>query len=100
MSEAIEYLVQEEEQKLIDMDQVTRIALERVERSGIIFLDEIDKSRAAKSGTDPMSAAKVCSAISCPSSKAPRSTRATASCGPITFCSSRRARSTSPSPAT
>ena len=39
----LEYLVQEEEQKLIDMDQVTRVALERVERSGIIFLDEIDK---------------------------------------------------------
>src|SRR5438270_2936528 len=34
VSEAMEYLVQEEEQKLVDMDQVTRIALERVERSG------------------------------------------------------------------
>ena len=43
VAEALEYLVQEEEQKLIDMDQVTRVALERVERSGIIFLDEIDK---------------------------------------------------------
>jgi ATP-dependent HslUV protease ATP-binding subunit HslU len=43
VSEALEYLVQEEEQKLVDMDQVTRIALERVERNGIIFLDEIDK---------------------------------------------------------
>jgi ATP-dependent HslUV protease ATP-binding subunit HslU len=39
VSEAIEYLIQEEEQKLVDMEQVTRIALERVERSGIIFLD-------------------------------------------------------------
>src|SRR6202012_3336497 len=37
VSEALEYLIQEEEQKLIDMDQVTRIALERVERNGIIF---------------------------------------------------------------
>src|SRR3981081_950262 len=43
VGEAIEYLVQEEEQKLIDMEQVTRVALERVERNGIIFLDEIDK---------------------------------------------------------
>jgi len=43
VSEALEYLVQEEEQKLVDMDQVTRIALERVERNGIVFLDEIDK---------------------------------------------------------
>jgi ATP-dependent HslUV protease ATP-binding subunit HslU len=40
--EAMEYLVQEEEQKLIDMEQVTRIALERVERNGIVFLDEVD----------------------------------------------------------
>ena len=43
VAEAFEYLVQEEEQRLIDMDQVTRIAVERVENSGIIFLDEIDK---------------------------------------------------------
>jgi ATP-dependent HslUV protease ATP-binding subunit HslU len=51
--EAIEYLVQEEEQKLIDMDQVTRIALERVERSGIVFLDEIDKIAGRESGHGP-----------------------------------------------
>src|SRR6202042_106334 len=42
VGEALDYLIQEEEQKLVDMDQVTRIAIERVERSGIIFLDEID----------------------------------------------------------
>jgi ATP-dependent HslUV protease ATP-binding subunit HslU len=53
VSEAMEYLVQEEEQKLIDMDQVTRIALERVERSGIIFLDEIDKIAGRESGHGP-----------------------------------------------
>jgi ATP-dependent HslUV protease ATP-binding subunit HslU len=41
--EALEILAEEEEQKLIDMDKVTRTALERVEQSGIIFLDEIDK---------------------------------------------------------
>src|SRR3954449_8959725 len=53
VSEAIEYLIQEEEQKLIDMEQVTRIALERVERSGIIFLDEIDKIAGRESGHGP-----------------------------------------------
>jgi ATP-dependent HslUV protease ATP-binding subunit HslU len=41
--EALDYLVQEEEQKLVDMDQVTRQAVDRVEHSGIIFLDEMDK---------------------------------------------------------
>jgi ATP-dependent HslUV protease ATP-binding subunit HslU len=53
VAEAIEYLVQEEEQKLIDMEQVTRLALERVERSGIIFLDEIDKIAGRESGHGP-----------------------------------------------
>ena len=43
VNEAFEYLIQEEEQRLIDMDQVTRVAIERVENSGIVFLDEIDK---------------------------------------------------------
>jgi ATP-dependent protease HslVU, ATPase subunit len=41
--EALEYLAQEEEQKLIDMDSVARAAVERVQDAGIIFLDEIDK---------------------------------------------------------
>jgi ATP-dependent HslUV protease ATP-binding subunit HslU len=53
VSEAMEYLVQEEEQKLIDMDQVTRVAIERVERGGIIFLDEIDKIAGRESGHGP-----------------------------------------------
>jgi len=53
VSEAADYLVQEEEQKLIDMDQVTRVALERVESSGIIFLDEIDKIAGRESGHGP-----------------------------------------------
>ena len=43
VNEAFEYLIQEEEQRLIDMDQVTRMAIDRVEDAGIIFLDEIDK---------------------------------------------------------
>jgi ATP-dependent HslUV protease ATP-binding subunit HslU len=53
VDEALEYLVQEEEHKLIDMDQVTRIALERVESSGIIFLDEIDKIAGREGGHGP-----------------------------------------------
>ena len=53
VEEAFDYLVQEEEQKLIDMDQVTREALERVEKNGIIFLDEIDKIAGRESGHGP-----------------------------------------------
>ena len=53
VGEALDYLIQEEEQKLIDMDQVTRTALDRVERSGIIFLDEIDKIAGRESGHGP-----------------------------------------------
>jgi ATP-dependent HslUV protease ATP-binding subunit HslU len=53
VAEAIDYLVSEEEQKLIDMDQVTRVALERVESGGIIFLDEIDKIAGRESGHGP-----------------------------------------------
>jgi ATP-dependent HslUV protease ATP-binding subunit HslU len=41
--EALEILAQEEAQKLVDMDKVTKAAIEKVEQSGIIFLDEIDK---------------------------------------------------------
>ena len=51
--EAMEYLLQEEEQKLVDMDQVTRLAVERVEDNGIIFLDEIDKIAGRESGHGP-----------------------------------------------
>jgi ATP-dependent HslUV protease ATP-binding subunit HslU len=53
VSEALDYLIQEEEQKLVDMDQVTRIALERVERNGIVFLDEIDKIAGREGGHGP-----------------------------------------------
>jgi ATP-dependent HslUV protease ATP-binding subunit HslU len=53
VDEAMEYLMQEEEERLIDMDQVARAALERVESSGIIFLDEIDKIAGRESGTGP-----------------------------------------------
>ncbi|MCX5836985.1 MAG: ATP-dependent protease ATPase subunit HslU [Deltaproteobacteria bacterium] len=41
--EALEILVEEEAQRLVDMEKVTKTAIERVEQSGIVFLDEIDK---------------------------------------------------------
>jgi ATP-dependent HslUV protease ATP-binding subunit HslU len=53
VSEAWEYLVQEEENRLIDMEQVTRTAISRVEQSGIIFIDEIDKIAGRESGHGP-----------------------------------------------
>jgi ATP-dependent HslUV protease ATP-binding subunit HslU len=53
VAEAFEYLVQEEEGRLIDMDQVTRAAVERVEDSGIVFLDEIDKIAGREGGHGP-----------------------------------------------
>jgi len=51
--EAFDYLVQEEEGRLIDMDQVTRLAVERVEDSGMVFLDEIDKIAGREGGHGP-----------------------------------------------
>jgi ATP-dependent HslUV protease ATP-binding subunit HslU len=53
IEEADEYIMQEEEQKLVDMEQVARQALDRVEQSGIIFLDEIDKISGRESGHGP-----------------------------------------------
>ena len=51
--EALEALAQEEEQKLIDMDTVARAAVDRVQQSGIIFIDEIDKVAGRESGHGP-----------------------------------------------
>src|SRR5207237_7529826 len=48
--EALEYLRQEEEQKLIDKDSVSRSAVERVKQAGIIFIDEIDKIAGREGG--------------------------------------------------
>jgi ATP-dependent HslUV protease ATP-binding subunit HslU len=48
--EAYDYLLQEEESKLVDMDSVARVAVERVEQSGIIFVDEIDKIAGREGG--------------------------------------------------
>ncbi|HTT32216.1 MAG TPA: ATP-dependent protease ATPase subunit HslU [Methylomirabilota bacterium] len=53
VADAFEYLIQEEENKLLDMDQVTRIAVERAEQMGIIFIDEIDKVAGRESGHGP-----------------------------------------------
>jgi ATP-dependent HslUV protease ATP-binding subunit HslU len=53
VAEAFDYLIQEEENKLIDMDSVTRIATERAEQMGIIFVDEIDKIAGRESGHGP-----------------------------------------------
>jgi len=51
--EAREILVQQESQRLIDMDKVIKLAIERVEHSGIIFLDEIDKIAGRESSRGP-----------------------------------------------
>jgi ATP-dependent HslUV protease ATP-binding subunit HslU len=53
VTDAFDYLVQEEEGRLIDMDSVNRAATERVESSGIIFLDEIDKIAGREGGHGP-----------------------------------------------
>jgi ATP-dependent HslUV protease ATP-binding subunit HslU len=53
VAEAFDYLVQEEENRLIDMEQVTRMATDRVEQMGILFIDEIDKIAGRESGHGP-----------------------------------------------
>ena len=53
VTEAMDYLIQEEENRLIDMDQVTRAAVERAEQSGILFVDEIDKIAGRERGHGP-----------------------------------------------
>jgi ATP-dependent HslUV protease ATP-binding subunit HslU len=94
VAEALDYLVQEVEQKLRawPWNGWKPAASSSWTRS--------TRSPGARAGTARTSAARACSATSCPSSKAPPSTRATASCAPITSCSSPPAHSTSPNPAT
>ena len=53
VADAFDYLVQEEEARLLDMDAITRVAVERVEDSGIVFLDEIDKIAGREGGHGP-----------------------------------------------
>ena len=51
--DALEVLAQEEEQKLIDHEQITRQAVERTEQAGIVFLDEMDKIAGREGGRGP-----------------------------------------------
>ncbi len=53
VSEARKILIQQEAQKLIDMDEVISVAVDRAEQSGIIFLDEIDKIALKEGGAGP-----------------------------------------------
>jgi ATP-dependent HslUV protease ATP-binding subunit HslU len=53
VADAFDYLVEEEEGRLIDMDSVNRAAVERVESNGIVFLDEIDKIAGREGGHGP-----------------------------------------------
>jgi len=53
VEEAFEYLIAEEENKLVDMEQVTREALDRLETSGIVFVDELDKIAGRESKFGP-----------------------------------------------
>ncbi len=53
VADAMDYLIQEEESRLIDMDQVTRLAVDRAEQMGIIFVDEIDKIAGREAGHGP-----------------------------------------------
>ena len=53
VDEALELLTQEEAQNMVDMDRVVRQAIEKVEQSGIIFLDEIDKITGKDGGRGP-----------------------------------------------
>ena len=53
VSEALKFMTQEEAQKLIDMEEVTKEAITRTEQSGIVFLDEIDKIAGREKNTGP-----------------------------------------------
>ena len=53
ITEAREVLLEDEEKRLVDMDQVSRLAIEKVEHSGIIFLDEVDKIAGRETGHGP-----------------------------------------------
>jgi ATP-dependent HslUV protease ATP-binding subunit HslU len=89
VDEAMEYLMQEEEERLIDMDQVRRLSALRIQASS--FSMRSTRSRGESQGMARMFRVKACSATFCRSLKELRSIRVTAWCGPITFCSSRPA---------
>ena len=50
LGEAFDYMLEEEQNRLLDMDQVAKIAIARTEQMGIVFLDEIDKIAGRESG--------------------------------------------------
>ena len=50
LGEAFDYMLMEEQNRLLDMDQVAKIAVDRTEQMGIVFLDEIDKIAGRESG--------------------------------------------------
>ena len=53
IAEARAYLLREEQENLVDMEQITRQALDKLQSSGIIFLDELDKVAGRESGGNP-----------------------------------------------
>ena len=53
ISEARSYLIRDEQENLIDMEQITRTAIEKTQSSGIIFLDELDKVAGRETGGNP-----------------------------------------------
>ena len=53
ISEAREYMIRDEQENLVDMEQITRSAIKKTQESGIIFLDEIDKIAGRESGGNP-----------------------------------------------
>src|SRR5215207_1482521 len=53
VSEALVYLVRDEQERLADMEQITRTAIQKTQDSGIIFLDEIDKIAGREAGSNP-----------------------------------------------
>ncbi len=53
IKDALAHLTHEEQQKLVDNEQLARTAIERVEQSGIIFIDELDKVAGRESGRGP-----------------------------------------------
>ena len=53
LAEAREYMLRDEQESLVDMEQVARTALDRAQQSGIIFLDEIDKIAGREAGGNP-----------------------------------------------
>ena len=50
LEEAFEHTLQEEQNRLLDMDQVSKVAIHRTEQMGIVFLDEVDKIAGRESG--------------------------------------------------